>query len=100
MYKDGERQTLEPLLTDCAGIEFAFDPASEYRITVAYAPKTALEAAIFRAEQVLLRAEGQHRTKRFTYRSLKEAADLAAFTEIIRQSDLPEAVKQRLLETM
>ncbi len=100
IYKNGEKLDMEALLTDCAGIEFAFDPTASYCIQVAYRPLTALEAQIVRASRVLLRAEDNHNNKNSTYCCLRNAKDLAEFKTIVEGSSLKAATKLRLLETI
>ncbi len=100
LYKDGAPVEQEALLTDCAGIEFAFCAGASYRITVEYLPQTAQARYIAGANRVLLRAEDNHNEKSRVFGALWDAKGFDEIREIIQNSNLKPATKLRLLETI
>ncbi len=100
LYQDGRKLDVEPLLTECAGIEFDFRCGATYCVEVDYRPRTAVEYCIDRAKRVLLRAEDDHNEKSTTYQRLEESNCLAAYRTAVEESHLRPATKLRLLEVL
>ncbi len=98
--KNGNKLDTEELLTDCAGVELAYDPGAEYRIEVVYQSQSALEKQIARANRVLLRAEDTHNEKCGVYCKLRDCMNIVDFISIVQESCLQKATKLRLLETI
>ncbi len=100
VYKNGSKLETEELLTQCAGIEFAYDPGADYRIELHHQPQTALEKIIARANRILLRAEDGHLEKCKVYRALQASVSTQEYLDSVMASELTAATKLRLLETI
>ncbi len=100
LYKNGEKLDTEPLLTQCAGIEFILDPTAEYTVTVENRPQTQLQRLIARANRILLHAEGSHEQKSILCRQLQQVQSVGEFTQTVFDSSVTAATKLRLTETI
>ncbi len=100
LYKGGVKMDKEALLTDCAGIEFAFESNATYVVEVAFTPKTELQRLVARSQKVLLRAEDWHEEKCAAYREIEKATTVEEYKTAVENSKLCRATKLRLLEVL
>jgi hypothetical protein len=100
VFVDGKLLETERVLSEKATIEFAYNPACKYEVKVEYKTATVLEVLKKQAKEILLRAEGDNTIKDLAYGKLLDSQNVTAFVSVIRTSDLPDGVKQKLLENL
>ncbi len=100
LFVDGEEIETEEWLTSCAAVRFVFEPNKIYRVEVKFKKRTKLEKLKARAKTVLIRAEGENKTKYEAYLKLVVAVRVEHFVSIVEESSLPDITKLRLLETV
>ena len=100
LYKNGEELQIESALTDCAAVEFVFEPFANYRIEVKHAPRSWLQKQKDRSLEVMLRSEGITPKRYYFWEDLKKTNSIEEYNESIEKGDVSKAIKERLKETL
>ena len=100
LYINGKKQRVEKLYLDCAAVGFVYDSEKTYKIIVQYAPKTALEKQIQRAQRVLTETEWENPPKLQAWLDISNAKTKEEYLSAIDKADLPEIAKLRLKEML
>ena len=100
LFCNGERIETQEQYELCAAVSFDFDPIKNYKIEIEFREQTTIERLKSRAKRILTETEGKNATKEQTYRKLCHCGSIKSFKEIIRDSEVSETAKMRLVEIL
>lgn len=101
LFENGVEIPAEDVIADYAVAKFSFNPGTVYTVQVEFAVKTRIERLIDRAVKVLMSSEGSNTDKLHNcWVWLKNATSVEEYLEILMNSKVSPAVKNRLSETV
>ena len=98
---NGVNQLIEPLLSDCAGIDLQIEPNNEYCVKVVYKNQSEVERLKDYALKVLIKAKGETEDKNIFWKKLMQVQSKQEYVKVINESKLiSQRVKQCLKEIL
>lgn len=98
---NGVNRPIEPLLTNCAGVDLVIEPNCEYVIKLEYNAQSEVESLIFYALNVLIKAKGETEDKNRFWSELKQVKSKEEYVKVINSTKLISSrVKQCLKEIL